>query len=65
MPPKTDKVLDIEMIKPFYPDPVTFRAVDKITGAVIKLRGREKLDVIPRKVCEVERVDLRKSFTVY
>ena len=57
---KSKKNVDIKIRKPFFPDPVTFNAVEKDNGRPISLRGRKELDVYPRMERVVEKIELRE-----
>ena len=60
---KSNKNVDIKIRKPFYPNPVTFNAVEKDSGKAASLQGRKELDVYPRTEKVVEKIEIREFST--
>ena len=56
--PDKRRFISVIMVKKFYPDPVKLKVFDNRTKKVIKLRGREELEIILRKKAQTERIDI-------
>ena len=63
--PGSKEFISIVMVKTFYPDPIKLKAFDRNTKEMIKLRGREELEIMLHKKAYTERIDIGKMEYFY
>ena len=60
LPAGSKELISIVMVKTFYPDPIKLKVFDRDTKEMIKLRGREELEIMLHKKAYTERIDIGK-----